>query len=156
MLIRSEKCPNIKIKSLTVKDIKNLSMTNFDEEDASMYISKLIINNSSLAIIDNATIGLLFIDILKLSDIELDEEVIKDLKRISSIANTHIHIFLRDDNPIAKKELKELCVKVMKYIQYDIKSLYKDFIKLHKKIHIQPSELDSLFFWEYKLYLKNI
>ena len=156
-MIQSKADRNVKIQSLTVKDVYDLAQIDFDTESPIKVLNTLLIKNSSLVGIQNNIVGLLLIDILTLSDLEFSEDTDKNLRRISSVANTYPHIFGdSNDRPELREEINDLYNKVVEDIQPDIEDMIKDKFKIYKALNIQPSELDKFPYWEYKRYLKML
>jgi hypothetical protein len=157
MMTPSDIDPKVKIRSLTVKEVKELAMTDFDKVGAMGYMNNLIFKCSSLSLLHPNIVGGLIRDVLKISDIEISEETEKDLERINSLGRTYPRIF--GDSP-EKPELKEEAIdlynKLIDEIQPNITEMNKGFFKIFKDTHIQPSELDKLPYWEYKQYLRML
>jgi len=146
---------SVKIMPLTVKNVFDLAVKDFDVENPIQVINTLVVQYSSLVGVQNNIVGKLFLDILELSDLEFSEETAINLKKISSIASTYPMIFSdNNDQPDLKEEIKILYKAVVDDIQPDLKKMFKDKFKLFTKTSIQPSELDKLPYWEYKQYLK--
>ena len=157
MMVQSKADRNVKIQSLTVKDVYDLAQIDFDTESPIKVLNTLLIKNSSLVGIQNNIVGLLLIDILALSDLEFSEDTDKNLRRISSVANTYPQIFGDShDRPELREEINDLYNKVIEDIQPDIEKMIKDKFKIYKALNIQPSELDKFPYWEYKRYLKML
>lgn len=148
---------NVKIRSLTVKEVKELAMADFDKIDPMSYINNRIFKCSSLSVLHTNIVGGLIKDVLKLSTIEISKELEEDLDRINSLGRTYPRIFGSDpEKPELKEEIKELYDNIIDEIQPDIVELNKGFFKIFKETHIQPSELDKLPYWEYKQYLQML
>ena len=155
MMVPSKVDRSVKIMPLTVKNVFDLAVKDFDVENPIQVINTLVVQYSSLVGVQNNIVGKLFLDILELSDLEFSEETAINLKKISSIASTYPMIFSdNNDQPDLKEEIKILYKAVVDDIQPDLKKMFKDKFKLFTKTSIQPSELDKLPYWEYKQYLK--
>jgi len=149
--------PKVKIRSLTVREVKDLAMVDFEREDPVKFINTLMVKCSSLSMLQNNIIGGLIRDILKVSGIEFSEETEETLERISSIGRSFPHVFgSGSDRPDLREEIESLYIKLADDIQFSIKELNKDFLKIFKETSIQPSELDKLQYWEYKYYLQML
>jgi len=157
MMIPSTIDKRIKVMSLSVLDVKNLAIVDFDKEDPVKYINTLVIKRSSLAMLENRLVGGLFLDILKMSNVDVTEETEAALKRISSVANTYPQIFGDSkDRPDLREEINQLYHKVIDDIQPSLEEFYKTIIAIYTQTSIQPSELEQMAHWEFKYLLKAL
>lgn len=155
--IKSSIGDNIRVTPLTVGELTEMSIYDFEKESSLNYLNSLIIKKTSLSMLDNKIIGKLINEIILVSNIEHTSVSLEECNRINDITNVHPLIFGNASIGLpARLELEQCYKNILDDIIIDLYIILEDKFKIIKELHIQPSELNKLPYWEFKKYLDMI